>query len=285
MKYFVSIIVVSLLIILFYIYRANNTVILVEFEKMRPVGDKINVYYNGFKVGNTIGLEPCDHSKNICSKIRLDKSLMLLPRNIEIMLKQKRLEGDKYEDYLEIIYPKLPDYAQLKDYDIIKGKVSAGFHNYLSEEVSYSDMETIKLNLIATTDNLNKATGILVDILNSIDDTVKSASPESKELIKNLNDTVQTTNNLMDKINNSIDENVISGIFYNVENSTNNLNDILYNAKIFTENINSTDENIKGSIQSLNSIAKNIDEIVQGINCTLSKPFGGLRIIFGRTVN
>ena len=155
----------------------------------------------------------------------------------------------------------------------------------LSEEVSYSDMETIKLNLIATTDNLNKATGILVDILNSIDDTVKSASPESKELIKNLNSTVQTTNNLMDKINNSIDENVISGIFYNVENSTNNLNDILYNAKIFTENINSTDENIKGSIQSLNSIAKNIDEIVQGINCTLSKPFGGLRIIFGRTVN
>ena len=131
MKYFVSIIVVSLLIILFYIYRANNTVILVEFEKMRPVGDKINVYYNGFKVGNTIGLKPCDHSKNICSNIRLDKSLMILPRNIEIMLKQKRLEGDTYEGYLVIIYPKFPDDAQLKDYNIINGKISEAVRIYL----------------------------------------------------------------------------------------------------------------------------------------------------------
>lgn len=280
--------VLILLISVFFIYRffeSDNADILVEFQKMRPIKEKVNVYYNGFKVGRTAGLKPCDHSKNICSKVRLDKNLMILPKNIEIKLKQKKISDNKFEDYMEIQYPVSPDFETIKDGVIIKGEVASGFHNYLNEEVSYSDMEMIKQNLISATDNLNKASGILVDILSSIDDVTSNSKQNSKLLISNLNKTVSNLSLLIGKIDNSLDDKVIRSIFYNVDDSTKNLNGTLENIRNFTYELNSGSGDITGTMNSLNSISRNIDEIVQGVNCTLQKPFGGLRLIFGAPVN
>lgn len=280
--------VLILLISVFFIYRffeSDNADILVEFQKMRPIKEKVNVYYNGFKVGRTAGLKPCDHSKNICSKVRLDKNLMILPKNIEIKLKQKKISDNKFEDYMEIQYPVSPDFETIKDGVIIKGEVASGFHNYLNEEVSYSDMEMIKQNLISATDNLNKASGILVDILSSIDDVTSNSKQNSKLLISNLNKTVSNLSLLIGKIDNSLDDKVIRSIFYNVDDSTKNLNGTLENIRNFTYELNSDSGDIKSTMQSFNSISRNIDEIVQGVNCTLQKPFGGLRLIFGAPVN
>ena len=280
--------VLILLISVFFIYRffeSDNADILVEFQKMRPIKEKVNVYYNGFKVGRTAGLKPCDHSKNICSKVRLDKNLMILPKNIEIKLKQKKISDNKFEDYMEIQYPVSPDFETIKDGVIIKGEVASGFHNYLNEEVSYSDMEMIKQNLISATDNLNKASGILVDILSSIDDVASNSKQNSKLLISNLNKTVSNLSLLIGKIDNSLDDKVIRSIFYNVDDSTKNLNGTLENIRNFTYELNSDSGDITGTMNSLNSISRNIDEIVQGVNCTLQKPFGGLRLIFGAPVN
>lgn len=280
--------VLILIISVFFIYRffeSDNADILVEFQKMRPIKEKVNVYYNGFKVGRTAGLKPCDHSKNICSKVRLDKNLMILPKNIEIKLKQKKISDNKFEDYMEIQYPVSPDFETIKDGAIIKGEVASGFHNYLNEEVSYSDMEMIKQNLISATDNLNKASGILVDILSSIDDVTSNSKQNSKLLISNLNKTVSNLSLLIGKIDNSLDDEVIRSIFYNVDDSTKNLNGTLENIRNFTYELNSDSGDIKSTMQSFNSISRNIDEIVQGVNCTLQKPFGGLRLIFGAPVN
>lgn len=280
--------VLILIISAFFIYRffeSDNADILVEFQKMRPIKEKVNVYYNGFKVGRTAGLKPCDHSKNICSKVRLDKNLMILPKNIEIKLKQKKISDNKFEDYMEIQYPVSPDFETIKDGAIIKGEVASGFHNYLNEEVSYSDMEMIKQNLISATDNLNKASGILVDILSSIDDVASNSKQNSKLLISNLNKTVSNLSLLIGKIDNSLDDKVIRSIFYNVDDSTKNLNGTLENIRNFTYELNSGSGDITGTMNSLNSISRNIDEIVQGVNCTLQKPFGGLRLIFGAPVN
>lgn len=280
--------VLILIISVFFIYRffeSDNADILVEFQKMRPIKEKVNVYYNGFKVGRTVGLKPCDHSKNICSKVRLDKNLMILPKNIEIKLKQKKISDNKFEDYMEIQYPVSPDFETIKDGAIIKGEVASGFHNYLNEEVSYSDMEMIKQNLISATDNLNKASGILVDILSSIDDVTSNSKQNSKLLISNLNKTVSNLSLLIGKIDNSLDDKVIRSIFYNVDDSTKNLNGTLENIRNFTYELNSGSGDITGTMNSLNSISRNIDEIVQGVNCTLQKPFGGLRLIFGAPVN
>lgn len=280
--------VLILLISVFFIYRffeSDNADILVEFQKMRPIKEKVNVYYNGFKVGRTAGLKPCDHSKNICSKVRLDKNLMILPKNIEIKLKQKKVSDNKFEDYMEIQYPVSPDFETIKDGVIIKGEVASGFHNYLNEEVSYSDMEMIKQNLISATDNLNKASGILVDILSSIDDVASNSKQNSKLLISNLNKTVSNLSLLIGKIDNSLDDKVIRSIFYNVDDSTKNLNGTLENIRNFTYELNSGSGDITGTMNSLNSISRNIDEIVQGVNCALQKPFGGLRLIFGAPVN
>lgn len=280
--------VLILIISVFFIYRffeSDNADILVEFQKMRPIKEKVNVYYNGFKVGRTAGLKPCDHSKNICSKVRLDKNLMILPKNIEIKLKQKKISDNKFEDYMEIQYPVSPDFETIKDGAIIKGEVASGFHNYLNEEVSYSDMEMIKQNLISATDNLNKASGILVDILSSIDDVTLNSKQNSKLLISNLNKTVSNLSLLIGKIDNSLDDEVIRSIFYNVDDSTKNLNGTLENIRNFTYELNSDSGDIKSTMQTFNSISRNIDEIVQGVNCTLQKPFGGLRLIFGAPVN
>lgn len=64
--------VLILLISVFFIYRffeSDNADILVEFQKMRPIKEKVNVYYNGFKVGRTTGLNLA-----IIQKIYVQKS-------------------------------------------------------------------------------------------------------------------------------------------------------------------------------------------------------------------
>lgn len=256
----------------------------IEFEKLRPVKEKINVYYNGFKIGTSKKFLPCPHSKGVCIDIDLKNNAMFIPSNIKAKMKQKRIHEKRYEDYIELIYPDKPAFTPLSSGMVIKGELSAGFHNYINEEVNYNDMEKMKISLIKTTENLEKSTGLLVDILYSLNEITQKSQNNIEETSKNINKTAENLNKITEKINSAVDYKTVKNIMQNVNLTSDNLNQASYNFKEFTGNINNGTLNIKETMEAIDDTIKNTDEITRGINRTLKKPFGGFALIFGRAI-
>lgn len=262
-----------------FFYDRNFVVIQIEFDKLRPVKEKINVYYNGFKIGHTKKFAPCELSKGTCVEIAINKKAMFLPDNITAKMKQKKIHERKYEDFIEIVYPETPSFIELGNGAKIKGELAAGFNNYMNEEVSYSDMDGLKLSLINTTQNLEKATSILVDILDSLNNMTKASESEIGSASKNINSSMKNINSITKKLDDSVNPEIIKSIMRNLDNTLGNINDSTYNLKNFTGQIQSSN-----TVYAVDSIARNTDEIVQGVNCTLRKSFGGLRLLFGKVI-
>ena len=57
------------------------------------------------------------------------------------------------------------------------------------------------------------------------------------------------------------------------------------NVKLMTNELNNTLPQIGCTINEVNKVLCNIDEMTEGLNCTMKKPFGGLRLIFGSPVS
>ncbi len=259
--------------------------VIIEFQKLRPPAkEKVNVYYNGFKIGKSKQILPCPHSNGVCVNASLKKGFMFIPSNVSAKMKQKRIHERKFEDYIELIYPENPAFSSLENNAVIKGELAAGFHNYLNEEVSYNDMEKLKLSLTNTASNLEKSTGILVEILYSINEMTTNSKDSVDETTKNLGSVAKNLNQIVSKLNSSINPVVLKNILYNFGETSNNLNGATYYLKDFSGNLNDYSSSAGSTIDSVESIAKNTDEIVQGINCTLRKPFGGLRLLTGKVI-
>lgn len=285
MKNLLILLVLTLLTGIFaYYYERNFTNISVEFKKLRPVNGKVNVYYNGYKIGRSKKTFPCPNSSGVCVDISLNKKSMFLPDNITAKMKQKRIHSRKYEDYIEIIYPENPSFKEVQKDAVIKGELSAGYQNYMNEEVSYSDMDSIKTSLINTTQNLEKTTSILFDILYSVNDMVKNSEKNVSDASKNMNSSMKNINSITSKINYSIDPNNLKNILLNIDETSGNINAAAFNLKGITGSVNNYSNNITGSISQIDSITKNTDEILLGVNCALRKPFGGLRLLFGKVI-
>lgn len=262
---------------LIYFDGSNKNDVVIEFEKLRPVNQRINVYYNGFKIGHSKKFFPCKTSKNICLLVSLKKNAMFLPENITAKMKQKRVHERKYEDYIEIIYPKIPSFSPIKDDMIIKGELASGFHNYLNEEVSFSEMEELKISLSHSVENIERMTNALVDIMKNIDETTKKSQSSLQGTIKNVNLMTDNLAEITGKIDSSINPQDMQGIIQNLDGITGNINE-------FTGEFNNSSSTIGDTLSSIESITRNTDEIIQGVNCTLRKPFGGFRLMFGKVV-
>ena len=262
---------------LIYFDDSNRNEIIIEFEKLRPVNEKINVYYNGYKIGYSKKFFPCQTSKNICLSVSLEKNAMFLPENITAKMKQKKIHDRKYEDYIELIYPKIPSHLPIRDELVVKGELSSGFHNYLNEEVGFQEMENLKVSLSNTVKNIEEMTYALVDIMHNIDETTKKSEKNLNGAIKNVDLMTKNMASLSQKINSSIDSKKLQDITDNLDGITGNIND-------FTGEFNNSSSDINETLSSVESITRNVDEIVQGVNCTLRKPFGGFRLFFGKAV-
>ncbi len=280
MKKIIFVVLCVLLLSLFFFLKHKNEVHFdIEFEKLRPTKEKLNIYYNGYKVGHTLGISPCIGSKNSCFEAVLEDNEFFLPQNVYAKLKQKRLSLNRLEEYIELFYPNSPSYYSLQKKSKIKGELGLGLHNYVVEEISYSDMEQVKFALINSVVNLERATGVLVDLLDSLNGIVNSSKDEVKSTLKSVSETSRATENFAKKINTSTDEAQLRSVLENVDEISSNLNSSVCKIREITDEIYEYDVPY-----TLNSILTNADEIIGGMNCKLKKPFGGLRFLFGKPI-
>ncbi len=247
-------------------YNEKNMInVVIQFETLRPLFKKLDIFYNGYKIGHTKQIAPCYNSKSVCVYSVLNGSKMFLPDNLSAKLKIKKLHDDKHIEYIDLIYPANPSHNGLINDSTILGSISKGLNNYLIEEVDYSEIDEIKNSFLNTSKNLEESTFLLLDILNSLNSVVKNSENNLINSSSSLNSSLKSLDNLINQ-------------------TKTNSNHILSNFDNFSsEFYNSFD--IQANSYYLNSITKNANEIITGINCNLKKPFGFFRILFGRVSN
>lgn len=279
MKKFVFIFVVFILFICAVAYLSNRHIIAV-FSYLRPFEGKIPVYYNGILIGKAKDKKHNIDLQKTNVKITLYNKNLKLPLNTKAVLK-KQIKNDCEQDYIELIYPEIPSDRFITENSHIHGYATIDIKEYLKNQ-SPEDLDKIKTNLLAASENLNTSLGSLGDIFVLVQYILEDNRDNLKNSSRNIKEITQNINNASKKIDNSILEEQFSNTFKNIESSTENLHNFTYSIHQTSAEFRNT---LPDTLQNANEISSNLNSITCGIRNTLSKKFGGLRLFFGKVIN
>lgn len=279
-KYFIiGILVIIFLFYLFYIL--GSTKIIIHFEDLEPLKQHLPVYYNGFKLGHTTKIYPDKDYKSTLVDIRIILKHLKLPANTSAVLKRK----DK-KDYIELEYPDAPYIQNLRHNDIIEGHLGVNFEHFLQDQAENGGLDQIKENLNTTVISLGQTFDAITDMVNEANAILKDARPLIQDSINNVNITSKNLADSSFEIKTSLEKGYIDKSLYNLEQTSGNLVLTSKNANSFTMGLNKESSVlINCLIKNLNTVVSNINQIVIGIGETLQKRFGGLRILFGKSIS
>ena len=281
-----SLILSGVLIIIavsYYIYR-SNTYVTAEFKNLRPFHNRAPIYYNGFKIGRVVKVRSNKTYTATIVTMELHPQDLKLPVNISVHLKKEKDRNDNKYDYIDIIYPKDPSIYYLKDGDRVAGKTTVELETYLANQDPES-LEAMKADAAETIKNLN----ITVQTLGDLFATLNSMAGEVKPNVVKASSALSESSSNFVKISQNVDS--MTGNFNDVlskDNMSSATNDVLVvgdNIKNMTGQLNKTIPQLGCTINEINKVLCNIDEMTSGLNCTMRKPFGGLRLIFGSPVS
>lgn len=264
-------IAILLLIPIFFLYKSiNSTYITATFKDLRPFHSNIPVYYKGIKIGRAKDIRHSNDYQHTLLRIQLYGRKHKLPTNTKVYLK-KEIRGKRHYDYLELIMPDTPESTFLKNGSWIEGKCSVDIEHFLRNQ-DPDDIENLRANIVQASENLNNTLESVAGLFAMGQDILSENRPTIKKSVNN----VETATN---KINNVISEKQLSTTFTNIENAT---------AKTYsiTENFSDTGmSGINGILVKTNCILDDTNCITQGVRKTMSKRFGGLRLMFGKVVD
>lgn len=281
-KSLILIVLLMSLGISYYIYK-TSTFVTAEFKHLRPFHDRAPIYYNGFSIGRVIRVRPNDDYTATLLTLWLHPHDLKLPTNVEVHLKKERNKHNKKFDYIDIISPEQPSGFYLKDGDRIVGKTTVDLETYLANQDPES-LDAIKADFAETVKNLNitvQTLGDLFGTLNSMAEEVKpnvvKASSDLSESTGNFVKVSENAGSLTGNINTALNEERLNSTARNVQLMSKNV-------KVMTYELNKSIPQIQCAINEVNKVLCNVDEMTEGLNCTMKKPFGGLRLIFGSPI-
>lgn len=261
--------------IAYYIYK-TSTFVTAEFKNLRPFHDRAPIYYNGFSIGRVIRVRPNEDYTSTIVTLWLHPHDLLLPTNVEVHLKKERNRRNKKFDYIDIIYPKEPSGFYLKDGDKIAGKTTVELESYLANQDPES-LEAIKADFADTIKNLNVTVQTLGDLFATLNSMAEDVKPNVVQASSNLNTTTDNLSKVSRTANSALSEERMNATTKNVQIMSRNM-------KLLTNELNNTMPQVQCTICEVNKVLSNVDEMTAGLNCTMRKPFGGLRLIFGSPI-
>ena len=274
----------------YYIYK-SNTYVTAEFKELAPFNTSAPIYYNGFKIGKVIRVRPNKTYTSTIVTMELHPHDLKLPINISANLKKAKNRWNKKYDYIDITYPKTPSVYYLKDGDRISGKTTVELETFLSNQDPES-LEAIKKDLAESAKNLNITLQTLGDLFTTLNDMASEMSPSVVKASRDLNKTTENfvkvsesatgiANNINDfstNINDAMNPNMMNTTTGNIQVVSDNVTQI-------TDGLNKSIPQLNCSLRQINDILCTINEMTTGMNCTMQKPFGGMRMIFGSPVS
>lgn len=274
-----------------YVIYRTNTYVTAEFSNLRPFHSYAPIYYNGFKIGRVVKVKPNKTYTSTIVTMELHPRNIKLPINISANLKKEKNKWGRKFDYIDIVYPEVPSIFYLKDGDRISGKTTVDIESFFANQ-DPETLEQIKADMAESAKNLNVTLQMIGELFATLNDMAVGVSPNMVKASKDFSETTgniikvsQTANNIADNINDvsgnmneALSEKRMTSTVENVQLTTNNINR-------FTQEVNNAIPQMNCSLQQINGILYNINEMTAGMNCTMKKPFGGMRMIFGSPVS
>lgn len=260
------------------VYREfNSTYITAKFSDLRPFHGNIPVYYKGVKIGKARDIKTSDDYNFSLLKIQLFGKNHKLPSNTKVYLK-KEVKGKHFDDYLELILPETSSGEFIKRGSTLEGKCAVDIEHFLRNQEP-EEVENLKSNLSQTVENANLSLQTLAELFGLAQDILAENRINIKGSVSNLERSSRNITDTTSKINNSVSQKQISDVFSNVENLTKTTNSI-------TDSIRDTGVvGINEIIMKTNCILDDTNCISKGVRKTMSKPFGGIRLMFGKVVD
>jgi ABC-type transporter Mla subunit MlaD len=279
----------------------NTFYVIVRFNELGPVSKNMAVYYNGFKVGKVTNIEPDNDYKHTLVTVNLNAKNLKLPQNTTVQLKS----FPSGELFLQLVYPSTTSLKTLSRGDTLEGISPYNLEEFMLGQNVSGVTDIVSIHVIKALDamgvanmemeNFFKATsGFLKDNKAPLNESAMNIAATTKSLAG----AAENLNQVTAKLNHSIDTQTLKDTTVNVKDSTSNIKDSTLNIQESTQNIKETTENINkatkdldktmkkvdDTVSQVNSAAANINCITGGLNQTLSKRFGGMRVIFGTPV-
>lgn len=281
--FYVTTVILLFSILLYKTYDLlNYTHITAKFKELRPYSKQIPVYYKGIIVGKAKENSHTIDLQHTIINISIKRKNLKLPNNIEVHLKKYK-NKDVFFDYLEIIYPQEPSNKYLQNGSSVKGVAFVDFEDYMSNHHP-DDLEIIKQNLTESSENLKNMLAGLSEIFIILNDMLEENRTSLNETNKNLSSATKNLNIITEKINNSIEEKSLNNTLINLENTSRNFEEISKNLTKASTEINELIPKTDTLLCEIYSITNNANSISNGIKETLQKPFGGIRLIFGKVI-
>lgn len=283
-KFFYITTPIIIAILFFYIYKLTTyTYINIKFKELRPCNCRIPVYYKGIKIGKATERKHSDDYTYTIVKVVLYPKNLMLPNNTEVLLKKEKKNNKEY-DFLEFIYPQKPSTVMISNGSMLEGKTTIDLQTFLKNQHP-DDINQIKENIYSASENLNESLTQLVNLLILIQDILKENQSNIMNFSGGLAKSAKNINQITYKFNKSIKQQSLENTINNLNTSSQNIATITNGLNTTTNSVNTAMPNIDSAIYQTNGLLYNMNKITCGIKGTLSKPFGGLRILFGKTVN
>ena len=265
------------------------TYITVRFKEARPFHHHAPVYYKGHKIGKIIHVRHSKDYQYTLAKLVIYPHDLNLPENISAKLKIIK-RGRFEKDYVDLIYPQNPTPIRLKNKSVIEGTTTIDAHSYFSS-LDTENLEAMEKNASDTIANLESSTAGLNELLSMVNAIVEENRENINLSAKNLAAASLNTNALTARIDRTITQEKLRTVLDNVDAASSNVKSITQTFTGVSENLSGTTSSIGQSMPMLEcalanatAISANLREITTGIKCTMKKPFGGLRILFGKSI-
>ncbi len=265
-----------------YKYYAYKHVI-IEFKEMRPLHGHPPVYYKGIKIGRVEKTSHNDTFTRSLVKINLHPKDIKLPQNTGALLKKDKKRELEY-DYIELVYPKNPSRVWLQNNDKIKGKTTVDVKTYLANQ-DPDTLEDINTSISKTIEDLDTTINALGDLFVILEETVQENRTNLKTTSTNLASTSKNINKATAKIEQALKQDELDNTLSNIAVTTQNLENLTGNLEEIIQDTGTTMPTIENIIKNSNLLFENLNSITCAVKRALEKPFGGFRILFGRSIN
>lgn len=269
-----------------YIYNTKYYVI-IRFNELGPLTKNMVAYYNGFKIGKIVRIEPDNDFKHTLVKVNLSHKNISLPQNTTVHL-------DRFpsgELYLQFIYPSSPSFKTIKRGDILEGIAPYSLEQFMLGQNIAGVTDIVSQHVIRTldaTEIANQEIKIFFQnsskVVNENRKGINASVNNTAAMTKSLAQMAENLNQASKKINNALDETKLKETTSNIKDTSSNLKDATENISKATKDIDKTVKKIDDTISKANVAAENLNSVSGGLNETLSKKFAGMRILFGTPV-
>ena len=261
----------------FYIYKLTTyTYVTAKFKELRPIHEKLPVYYKGLVVGKAREQRHSEDYNHTLIHLVLYPKNLLLPDNTTVILKKEK-HHDKERDFLELVYPKEPSSTMIADGAVLEGKATVDVDTFMANQ-NPDDLEAIKQNLAQSSENLNVALEGLAMVFESVNEILKENQKNLYTTTGNLSKATRNLDNVTQKIDKSVQQKRLDNTISNLETLSANLNGT-------TTSVNGVIPHVDATMCQVQGLATNANAISCGVRKTLRKRFGGLRLLFGKVID